>query len=291
MIRSMTGFGRAKHENEGRTFTVEIKSVNHKYTDINIRMPRFLNSIEDKIRKKINTVISRGKIDVFITITSLGDTGKTIKVDDELAKVYISEINRIAEKFNIPNDITTTTLLKFPDMIVSNSEIDEEAYLNELTECTKLALENLSKAREIEGENLKQDLLNRIDDVSKNVDEMEEKSSNLLDAYKKKLQDRLQDLGVDGIVDENRIAMEVVIFADKSSICEEITRLRSHIKSFKEILDIGGTVGKKLDFLVQEINREINTIGAKANCIDITNCVVKAKNEVENIREQIQNIE
>lgn len=291
MIKSMTGFGRGKKTFENRDYTVEIKTVNHRYNEISLKLPRYLIALEDPLRQFISKNVSRGKTDVFITITSLGDTGKTIKIDDELANVYISEAKRISEKFGIDNDLTVTSLFRLPDMINTDNEIDEEEYLKELMECTSLALENLNNARAVEGENLKQDILKRLDIIANNVKEMESKSAGLLDIYKEKLTDRLKELEVDKVIDENRIAAEVVLFADKSSICEEVTRLKSHINSLKEMLNQGGTIGKKLDFLVQEMNREVNTIGSKANCLEITNCVVATKNEIENIREQIQNIE
>jgi len=291
MIKSMTGYGRGKMTFEGRDYTVEIKTVNHRYNDISIKMPRYLACLEDSLRKLIFKNISRGKTDVYVSLNNLSDVGKDIKLDIELAGKYITEMRALAERYQLTDDITVTTLMKFPDMIVMNNDVDESLCWNELKACAELALDNLKQAREKEGENLKQDILNRLDEVAKNVDMMEIKSNALPEEYRKKLQDRLNELGVSQIVDENRIAAELVLFADRSSICEEITRLRSHLKSFKDILNHDGAIGKKLDFLVQEINREINTIGSKANCIDITDCVVITKNEVEKIREQIQNIE
>ena len=291
MIKSMTGYGRGKMTFEGRDYTVEIKTVNHRYNDISIKMPRYLACLEDSLRKLIFKNISRGKTDVYVSLNNLSDVGKDIKLDIELAGKYITEMRALAERYQLTDDITVTTLMKFPDMIVMNNDVDESLCWNELKACAELALDNLKQAREKEGENLKQDILNGLDEVAKNVDMMEIKSNALPEEYRKKLQDRLNELGVSQIVDENRIAAELVLFADRSSICEEITRLRSHLKSFKDILNHDGAIGKKLDFLVQEINREINTIGSKANCIDITDCVVITKNEVENIREQIQNIE
>lgn len=291
MIKSMTGYGRGKLTFEGRDYTVEIKTVNHRYNDISIKMPRYLICLEDSLRKLISKNISRGKTDVYVSLNNLSDVGKDIKLDIELAGKYISEMRNLAERYNLTDDITVTSLMKFPDMIVMNNDVDENLCWSELKSCTEVALENLKQAREKEGENLKQDILNRLTKISDNVKEMEEKSANLPEEYRKKLQDRLNELGISQIVDENRIATELVLFADRSSICEEITRLRSHLKTFKDILNQDCAIGKKLDFLVQEMNREINTIGSKANCISITDCVVATKNEIENIREQIQNIE
>lgn len=291
MIKSMTGFGRGKLTCDGRDYTVEIKTVNHRYNDIFLKMPRYLIALEDKLRQYVSKNISRGKTDIFVTINNFGTIGKTIKIDKELAGVYISEMQLLSEMYDIKNDISTTSLMKFPDMIVSDTEVDEDLYWNEIKACAEIALKNLNESRIIEGKNLKEDILKRLDIISENIAFMEKKSVLLLDSYKNKLQERLEELEVANIVDENRLAVEIVLFADKSSICEEITRLKSHISSLKEMLESDIAVGKKIDFLVQEMNREVNTIGSKANCIDITNCVVATKNEIENIREQVQNIE
>lgn len=292
MIKSMTGFGRGNLTFDGRDYTVEIKTVNHRFNDVFLKMPRYLIALEDRLRQLVAKNISRGKTDIFITVCNTDASSKNIKVDEELAATYISEMKRIADMFNIENDITTTSLMKFPDMIISDNKVDEELYWSEVKACTELALENLKIAREIEGNNLKEDILKRLEKILLAVNEMEIKSAGLVDEYRKKLKNRLAELDATQLVDESRIAAELVLFADKTSICEEITRLRSHIKTLKEMLENAeGPVGKRLDFLVQEMNREVNTIGSKANCIDITNYVVDTKNEIENIREQIQNIE
>ena len=291
MIKSMTGFGRGKLTFESRDYTVEIRTVNHRYNDIFLKMPRYLIALEDRLRQFIAKNISRGKTDVFVTVNNLSDAGKNIKIDSNLAGIYISEMEKISKMYNIENDITVTSLMKFPDMIISENSVDEDLYWNEIKACTEEALKNLNKTREAEGQNLKQDILKRLDVISENVNFMEERSSGLVEEYKKKLKERLEELNASNIVDENRIATELILFADKSSICEEVTRMKSHIESLKEMLESTVANGKKIDFLVQEMNREINTIASKANCIDITNCVVTTKNEIENIREQIQNIE
>ena len=291
MIKSMTGFGRGKLTFESRDYTVEIRTVNHRYNDIFLKMPRYLIALEDRLRQFIAKNISRGKTDVFVTVNNLSDAGKNIKIDSNLAGIYISEMEKISKMYNIENDITVTSLMKFPDMIISENSVDEDLYWNEIKACTEEALKNLNKTRDAEGQNLKQDILKRLDVISENVNFMEERSSGLVEEYKKKLKERLEELNASNIVDENRIATELILFADKSSICEEVTRMKSHIESLKEMLESTVAIGKKIDFLVQEMNREINTIASKANCIDITNCVVTTKNEIENIREQIQNIE
>ncbi len=292
MIRSMTGFGRGKLTLNGREYTVEIRTVNHRYNDIFIKMPRYLIAIEDLVRQFVAKNISRGKTDVFVSINNLENSDKNIKIDADLAGAYISEMKKISEMYNIEDGITVASLMKIPDMVVvDDKKVDEELYWNDIRACTELALENLRRAKEIEGENLREDILNRLEFVSTGIDTMEVKSAGLVDWYRKKLKSRIEELGVSDIVDENRIAAELILFADRSSICEEITRMRSHIKSLREMLDSDNAVGKKLDFLIQEMNREVNTIASKANCIDIANCVVTTKNEIENIREQVQNIE
>lgn len=291
MIKSMTGYGRGKMTFEGRDYTIEIRTINHRYHDISIKMPRYLISLEDSLRKLVSKNISRGKIDVFVSLNNLSAVGKDIKIDEELAGKYISEMRKLAEHYQLVEDITVTSLMKFPDMIVANNEVDENLCYQEMKACTELALENLKQTREKEGQNLKLDILNRLQKISHHIDFMEEKSSGLVEEYRKKLQERLQELGALQIVEENRLAAELILFADRSSICEEITRLRSHMNAFRDILETEGPVGKKLDFLVQEMNREVNTIASKANCLAITETVISSKNEIENIREQIQNIE
>lgn len=293
MIRSMTGFGRSINNFATRRYTIEIKTVNHRYNDTNIRMPRYMIGLEDKLRKLISESVSRGKIDVFINVENLSDENQSVKIDESLAGSYIEEMRKLIDKYNLSNDITATSVLRLPDVINYANEIDEEEYWKELNETATAAIEALNSAREKEGENLKADLLNRLLEILPQVDFMKERSAGLVDEYKKKLEARLDELNAKGIVDEARLGAELVLFADKSSIAEEITRLYSHIKSFQDILNgkDNKPIGKKLDFILQEMNREINTIGSKANCLDITNAVVFVKNEIENIREQVQNIE
>jgi uncharacterized protein (TIGR00255 family) len=291
MIKSMTGYGRGKFENEGREYTVEIKTVNHRYNDISIKMPRCLNFLEDTLRQYVGKIISRGKTDIFINMINFSDKGRDIKVDRELAGIYINEIKSLVETYKIPDDLTATSIMRLPDMIVLASEEDEELFWQELKQALDSALQNIVNARENEGERLKKDIENRLELIKKNVEQIEKKSSGLLDEYKLKLENRIKELNATNIIDENRLGIEIVLFADKSSICEEITRLKSHIIGLEEMLKAETPIGKKLDFLVQEMNREINTIGSKANSLDITKYVVDTKNEIENIREQIQNIE
>jgi uncharacterized protein (TIGR00255 family) len=289
----MTGFGRGVSSFDSRRYTVDIKTVNHRYNDISIRMPRFLIALEDPLRQIISKYISRGRIDVFINVENLDENSKNVKVDSALAGAYIEEMRKLISKYDLTNDISATSVLRLPDVITSSDEVDEDLYLSELTQTLNTAIENLNSAREKEGSKLREDITNRLNVISSDVDAMSERSANLLDEYKLKLENRIKELNIKDIIDETRLGAEIVLFADKSSICEEITRLRAHIESFIKLLNSTekGACGKKLDFILQEMNREVNTIGSKANCIDITNSVVNAKNEIENIREQVQNIE
>lgn len=292
MIKSMTGYGSGKFENDGREYTVEIKAVNHRYSDVTIKMPRYLVFLEDKLRQYIMQSIPRGKTDVYISLVNMSDKGKSIKVDRQLAKKYIEEMQALVNEYNVKDDITATAVMRMPDILSIENEADESLYWEELKKATDIAIDNIVEARKIEGERLKNDIENRLSNIEKNVLFVEEKSSGLVEEYKKKLENRLKELGANNIIDESRLGAELVLYADKTSICEEITRLKSHITSFRQFLEnSNGPIGKKIDFLVQEMNREVNTIGSKANCIDITEYVVDTKNEIENIREQIQNIE
>ena len=291
MIKSMTGFGRGKYENEGRTYTVEIKSVNHKYSDINIRLPRFLNSVEDNIRKRINAEISRGKIDVFINFENFSSRGTSIKINKELAKEYLTQLKSLAEETNIDFNVSVIDVSKLPEILKLEDEEDEELISSELMIAVDEAIKNFVKMRETEGTKLIEDIEKRIYLIEEKVKEITSFSSTLVEDYIAKLQERVNELLKPGTVDENRLMQEIVIFSDKSSIEEELTRLKSHISQFLNLIKQSSPIGKKIDFLIQEINREVNTIGSKANCLEITNRVIEIKTEVENIREKIQNIE
>lgn len=291
MIKSMTGFGRGKYENEGRIYTVDIKSVNHKYTDISVRLPRFLNSEEDKIRKRISSAISRGKVDVLVTFENYSSKGTNIRINRELAKEYIRELKSLAEETELNFNVDVIDISKFPEILKIEDDQDEELIGNELMIAVDNALEKFISMREIEGTKLIQDIEQRIYLIQNKVNEITGFSSNLVTEYMEKLKIRVNELLEPSTVDENRLMQEIVIFSDKSSIEEELTRLKSHIEQFLNLIKQTSPIGKKIDFLIQEINREVNTIGSKANCLDITNRVIEIKTEVENIREQIQNIE
>lgn len=291
MIKSMTGFGRGKYENEGRSYTVDIKSVNHKYTDISVRLPRFLNSEEDKIRKRISSAISRGKVDVLISFENYSSKGTNIRINKELAKEYIKELKSLADETDLQFNVDVIDISKFPEILKIEDTQDEELIGKELMIAVDDALEKFISMRETEGTRLVQDIEQRIYLIQNKVNEITEFSSTLVKEYMEKLKVRVNELLEPSTVDENRLMQEIVIFSDKSSIEEELTRLKSHMSQFLELIKQSSPIGKKIDFLIQEINREVNTIGSKANCLDITNRVIEIKTEVENIREQIQNIE
>ena len=291
MIRSMTGFGRGKYENDGRYYTVEIKAVNHKYSDISIRMPRFLNGFEDKIRKRISSNISRGKVDVFISFENYSSNENNIHFNIELAKEYVKGLKQLADATNTEYKINLMELSKMPEILKIEEDENEELIGNELMIALDEALKHFVEMRETEGQKLIEDMLNRIKFVEEKISEIEKYSGTLVQDYMQKLEVRIKELMENKVVDENRLAQEIVIFSDKSSIEEELTRLKSHVSQFKEFAKTSSPVGKKFDFLIQEMNREVNTIGSKANCLKITNRVIELKTEIENIREQVQNIE
>ena len=291
-MKSMTGYGRAKIENDTREYIVEVKSVNHKYLDINIKLPKTLFCIEDKIRKVISNKILRGKIDVFVTYINYGIEGKTILINKDIAKMYIKEIEEIATENNIASGIRATEISKFPEVLnVIVDEEDEEKIWLELNKCLEKALDNFIEMRTTEGEKIKEDLKQRLDEIDENINEIFKNSTGLVEEYVVKLRKRIQEILNTDVVDETRLAQEIVIYSDKTSIEEEITRIKSHIIQFKELLNSEGAIGKKADFIIQEMNREINTIGSKSGKFEITQLVIKIKTQIEDIREQIQNIE
>ncbi len=292
MIKSMTGFGRSTYENEGREYIVEIKSVNNRFTDINIKMPRNLNYLEEKIRKQILSNISRGKVEVSIQLNNNSDLGKKINLNTDIAKKYIEELKKLSEETNIIDNINIMDVAKFPDVL--NIRIDEEAEEvigKELFTALDSAINSFLDMRQKEGSKIKVDLENRIEVIKQKIEQISSISAGLVDEYIVKLETRIKELLKTDVVDQTRLAQEVVIYSDKCSVEEEITRLKSHISQFLNLLNENIAIGKKLDFLIQEMNRETNTIGSKANNLEITNFVVDIKTELENIREQIQNIE
>ena len=291
-MNSMTGFGRAKLEKDTREYLVEIRSVNHKYADITVKTPRNLLYLEDRIRKAVLNRISRGKIEVYVNYASYGLEGKNIIINKELAKKYIEELSLLAEENNIHSGLRATEISKMPDVL--NIEVEDSAselIWQELSECLENALDNLVEMRKSEGEKIKQDLESRLQIIAKNVDEISNFSTGLVEEYVVKLEERIKEILKVDVVDQTRLAQEIVIYSDKYSIQEELTRLKSHISQFAKLMLSEEPCGKKIDFLVQEMNRETNTIGSKSGKLEITNLVIELKAELEDIREQIQNIE
>lgn len=292
MLRSMTGYGRSKYENDSREYTVEIKSVNNRYSDISIKMPRNISFLEDNIKKIISNSITRGKVEVFISFSNNSEKGKTIEINKELAKIYIEEMKELASEAGINSNIEVIDVMKMPDILnIKLNEDDEKIITEELINCTREAIDNFIHMREIEGEKIKEDLEKRISLISKKIDKINSISTGLVNEYIVKLEKRTNELLKPNVVDEARLAQEIVIYSDKCSIEEEVTRMKSHISQFLSLIEKDNSNGKRIDFLIQEMNRETNTIGSKANNLEIINYVVEIKTELENIREQIQNIE
>ena len=291
-MKSMTGFGRAKLEKNNRIYNIEIKSVNHKYSDISIKMPRSFSYLEEKLKKEISSNISRGKIDVYITFENYSDAGKEIIVNKELVQEYLEKFREISVGTELSMNIPVTEITKLPDVLtIKETDEDEEQIESELLECMNMAIDNFVSMREQEGNKIKEDLIERINKVEVAKNKISEYSTGLIDEYVVKLEERVKQILKTNIVDESRLAMEVVLYADKCSVEEELTRLDSHICQFRKLIEETNPVGKKLDFLMQEMNRETNTMGSKSGSIEITNIVVDIKTELEDIREQIQNIE
>ena len=293
MAISMTGFGRGEFKNDNYHFLVECKTINHKYCDINVRLPRKISFLEDKIRNYVKNFVKRGRVDLYIKLDLIGSEDVNLKFDDKLATQYVGILNQIKEKFNLQDNISVMDVAKFPDIVkCEEREEDEDLYWGMLKEALDMSLERLTDMRKAEGEKLAQDTLKRCDILTNLLKEIEKYSDTVVDEYKEKLNTRITEiLENPSIIDENRLAQEVAIFADKSSITEEIVRFKSHIEQLKNTVVKNDSIGRKIDFLIQEMNREVNTTGSKSSNLNITNLVVEVKSELEKIREQIQNIE
>jgi len=292
MIRSMTGFGRGKSENDGKSFTIEIKSVNHRYFETNIRMPRMLISFEDKIRKIIGEKVKRGKLDVFVTQCNYEKDDAYAYLNEKLAESYMNCFRVLKDKYDLRDDISVSQIARLPEVITLKQREEEVSEtFDGIEQSLSEALEALVFMREREGEKLLEDVMCKCDLINGLVEKVKERAPIIFYEYKGKLTQRLNAIHKEVEFDENRVAMEVAIFIDKAGIDEEIVRLTSHIQQMKETLIIDGPVGRKLDFIIQEMNRETNTIASKANDLEILNTVISMKSEIEKIREQIQNIE
>jgi uncharacterized protein (TIGR00255 family) len=292
MIKSMTGFGRGEYADEKRKFTVEIKSVNHRYLDVSIRMPKKLNFFESTIRNLLKEYMERGKVDLYITYEDYTEDNFSLQYNEGLAGEYLKYLRQMAETFSLEDDIRVSTLSRYPDVFVMEEQaIDEKELWNGLEAALRQACGQFSESRIKEGERLRDDLVGKLDHMLGYVDFIEERYPDIMKDYRTRLEEKVADILGDRQVDDARIATEVVLYADKICVDEETVRLRSHIQSTKDTLLAGGGIGRKLDFIAQEMNREANTILSKANSLEISDVGIDLKTDIEKVREQIQNIE
>ena len=293
MIKSMTGFGRCEVMEGERKFTVEMKGVNHRYLDVNIRMPKKLNFFETAIRGLLKQSIQRGKVDIFISYEDFTESQMSLKYNESLAQEYMDCFGRMKEQFSLENDIRVSTLSRCPEVLTMEEQvIDEEELWNGLKKALEGAIGQFVETRTLEGSNLKKDIIEKLDGLLDLVGYIEERTPKIVAEYREKLETKVRELLEDAQIEESRIAAEVVIFADKICTYEEVVRLRSHIIHMKETLQSEEAgIGRKLDFIAQEMNREANTILSKANDLEVSNVGIDLKTEIEKVREQIQNIE
>ncbi len=292
-IRSMTGFGRAESNREGRKYTVEIKAVNHRFLEMNVKLPKLLSVFEASVRNIVKEQIGRGKVDVFISYEDQGGVQGHVTYNSELAREYMKCLETLGQDFPlIRNDVSVMALSRCPDVLsVQEMGPDEDEILKELEETVRAAVASLIEARETEGETLRKDLLEKLKDMHRSVSVIEERAPKIQEEYKARLREKVQELLGEREMEEGRLIAEVVIYADKVAVDEEIVRLKSHIDSMEQVLTDGGNCGRKLDFIAQEMNREANTTLSKANDLTISDVAIDLKTGIEKIREQIQNIE
>ena len=292
MLKSMTGFGRAEVSKDDRKVSVEMKSVNHRYLELGIKIPKKLNFLEGSIRNELKKYVERGKVDIYISYENLGEGNECVRYNPTLAREYFECYQKISEELGIDNDIKTSHIMRSPDVITIESEEDNEDIITELViQAVDEAASKLVETREIEGEHLKTDLFGKLDRMISNVEFITEKSPVIVAEYREKITTKIRELLEDAQIDESRIAQEVTIFADKVCVDEELVRLDGHIKAMKEALDAGGTIGRRLDFIAQEMNREANTTLSKTTDSEISDRAIELKTDIEKVREQIQNIE
>lgn len=292
MIKSMTGFGRAQETVDGMTVTVELKSVNHRYFEFTAKVPRTYGFLEEKLKSFLNARVSRGKMECYVSIENLEESDMEVVVNPSLAKGYVDALRTLSENFGLKEDYSAISIAKFPDVLtLRKAPADEEKIWNAVQKVTELAVERFVTMRETEGEKLRADILSKADTILEHVAFVESRSPQTVREYHEKLRQRMEELLENTQVDEQRLLTEAAIFADKVAVDEETVRLRSHISQLREFLDADEPIGRKLDFLVQEMNRESNTIGSKAQDVEIAKRVIAIKAEVEKIREQVQNIE
>ncbi len=292
MIKSMTGYGRSEKITETAKCTVEIKSVNHRYLDLTIKLPRKLNMFESQIRDVLKDYIQRGKVDVYVSYEDFAKESVSIKYNPEVAAEYLKFFEQMEEEFDLDNDVRVSTLSRMPDVFVAEDEnINEDETWKIVKETVVEACDAFVVSRIKEGENLRNDLLDKLDGMEKNVAFIEERFPKIIEDYKERLTNKIKEVLEDRQIDEARILTEVCIYSDRVCVDEEMVRLKSHIEAVREALKTGGSVGKRLDFLAQELNREANTTLSKSNDIEISNTAISIKTDIEKIREQIQNIE
>ncbi len=291
MIKSMTGYGKSSLAVNSREYQVEIKTVNHKYIDVNIKIPKMISYLEEDIRKEITAKIKRGKVDLTIGFENYSKDGNHVRINTSLAKMYIENLRRLAEEENLSSNIEVTDISRLPDVLTIKNELDENQIRDELLSVVRDSISQLIVMRENEGAKIFEDIKFKINQIESKVQEIFTLSTGLIEEYVVKLETRIRELLKTEDIDKSRLMQEVIIYADKCSVEEEITRLKSHILQLRNLLETNEPTGKKMDFLVQEMNRETNTIGSKANSLEITNRVVDIKTILEDIREQIQNIE
>lgn len=292
MIKSMTGYGSAKGTVDKLEVSVEVKSVNNRYLDASVRMPRSFLFAEEAVKSAISRHISRGKVDMFISIDSSGADDMTVKVNEPLLKAYLDAIGLIADKYGLENDLTAVSASRLPDVLsVEKQELDADALSSGIVAIAEEALRDFDAMRQREGEKLCVDVLQKLGTIASLVETVERESPKTVQAYQSRLRDKLNEVLSSAGVDENRILAEAAIFADKTAVDEETVRLRSHMSQLRSMLSGGSPIGRKIDFLIQEFNREANTIGSKCQNSEIAHVVVDLKSEIEKIREQIQNIE
>ena len=291
-LLSMTGYGSAKGSVEGQEITVELKSVNNRYLDCSVRLPRNFLFAEDTVKQAVSAGVSRGKVDVFVSAQASQDSGTVVSVNEELARGYRDAVARIAETLGLESGLNAFSLARFPDVLtVERRELDKDKAAAALSEITANAVEEFTAMREREGERLRRDMLGKLETIEGLVSVVEERSPQTVKEYRERLEARLRDILADRSLDEQRVITEAAIFADRTAVDEETVRLRSHIAQFRTMLEEGSPIGRKMDFLVQEFNRESNTIGSKCSDASLAKVVVDLKSEIEKIREQLQNVE
>lgn len=292
MIKSMTGFGRGHKILNGRDITVEIRAVNHRYYEFSSRLPRSLGYVEEKLKSLLQGSINRGKVEISVLISNVEAADEKITINSEIVREYIEALRSVKDEFGLTDDLSLSNVLRIPDAFtVVKTETDEEQLWEDIKSTAEEALEHFIAMRESEGERMKQDVMSRLDKIEEWVGIVETRSPQVVEDYRKRLYDKMCEVLSTTNIDESRILMEAGIFSEKTAVDEETVRLRSHIAQFRSMLESGEPVGRKLDFLVQEMNRETNTIGSKVQDIEVTRIVVDQKSEIEKIREQIQNIE